>query len=92
MSTKIKYKFTFKKIAVVTTSRGTVQVGIVEEYFDNNGEVQVTIKFDETVPKEAIEKLCANPKNLSIIGQPVNIKDIQIIEQPLIHVPVNRVD
>lgn len=85
MSTRIKYQFKLTKQAVVQTPKGLAMIGTVEYYYDIDGEVKVTIKFIDGLPKELIEKLAKNPSSISIIGQPGEISNVELINPPLIH-------
>lgn len=87
MPCKISYEFDIKKVAMVHTSKGSLQVGTIEQYFDNNGQVKVTVHFNDKLPKEVIDQISKDPQVLSIVGEPSNLRNVKLTDQPFIHLP-----
>ena len=80
---KIKYQFTLKKQALITSPKnpGTfIDIGEVVNYSDVNGSVFITIEFRPGIPKEVIDFLVKNPKLISIVGHPSNISEAELID------------
>lgn len=83
----LKYEFTLNKVATVQTSKGQLPIGDVSEYFDNNGNIKVTIKFHDKLPRGVIDQISKSPELISIVGQASDLKNVELINQPIIHLP-----
>ena len=79
----LKYEFESKKVAVINNPRGTILIGELDEYYDINGKVKVSIRLDDKLPKELVDMLVDVAQGISIVGNPSNIHNIKLIDQPV---------
>lgn len=83
----IRYQFKLKKLAVLSTPAGPMQIGQVEEYSDIDGVVSIAVRLNPGLDNKFVETFEKNPQLISIVGEPGKVENIIII--PTIEIPNN---
>lgn len=81
---RIKFTISLKKVALINTPKGKMEVGTIEQYDTKDNEIDITLRLNDNLPKELKEALEKNPAAINIVNipqAPTNILIIPTLEE-----------